>query len=110
MIQTLPITKAREDLTSLVENAKLRLDEYIITVNGTPAAVLMSAAEYDSLKETNEILDNPQLMKSIKEGEKDIRMNRVHNWEEVKKELKIDVHNKTYRKGQKRVKKHLSTA
>ncbi len=107
MIQTLPITKAREDLTSLVENAKLRLDEYIITVNGFPAAVLMSAAEYESMKETNEILDNPQLMKAIKEGEEDIRMNRVYDWEKVKKELKIDVQSKTYRKGQKRAKKHL---
>lgn len=106
MIQTLPITKAREDLTSLVENVKLRLDEYIITVNGYPAAVLMSTAEYDSLKETNEILDNPQLMKAIKEGEEDVRLNRMHDWEEVKKELKIDVQNKTYRTGQKRTQKH----
>lgn len=107
MIQTLPITKARENLTSLVENAKLRLDEYIITVNGYPAAVLLSAAEYDSLKETNEILDNPQLLNAMKEGEEDMRLNRMHDWEEVKKELKIDVQSKTYRTGQKRAKKHL---
>ena len=107
MIQTLPITKAREDLTSLVENASIRLDEYVITVNGVPTAVLLSATEYDSLRETNEILDNPRLMNAIKKGEEDIRMNRVYDWEKVKKELKIDVHNKTYRKGQKRAKKHL---
>lgn len=106
MIQTLPITKAREDLATLVDNARLRLDEYIITVNGYPAAVLLSAAEYDFLKETNEILDNPQLMNAIKEGEEDVRLNRMHDWEEVKKELKIDVQSKTYRAGQKRVKKH----
>jgi len=110
MIQTLPITKAREDLTTLVDNARLHLDEYIITVNGIPAAVLMSAAEYDSLRETNEILDNPQLMAAIKEGEEDVRMNRIHDWEDVKRELNIDVQNKTHRKGQKRVKKHLSAA
>ncbi len=107
MIQTLPITKAREDLTTLVENAKTRLDEYVITVNGYPAAVLLSAVEYDSLKETKEILDNPQLMAAIKEGEEDIRMNRIHDWEDVKKELHIDVQSKTHRTGQKRVKKHL---
>lgn len=107
MIQTLPITKVREDLATLVDNARLRLDEYIITVNGYPAAVLLSAAEYDSLKETNEILDNPQLMKAMKEGEEDMRLNRMHDWEEVKKELRIDVHRKTYRTGQKRAKKHL---
>lgn len=107
MIQTLPITKAREDLTTLVDNARLHLDEYIITVNGTPAAVLMSAVEYDSLKETNEILDNPQLMNAIKAGEEDMRQNRMHDWDSVKEKLKIDVQSKTYHTGQKRVKKHL---
>ncbi len=107
MIQTLPITKVREDLATLVDNARARLDEYIITVNGYPAAVLMSAVEYDSLKETNEILGNPQLMRAIKAGEEDVRLNRTYDWENVKEELKIDVQRKTYRTGQKRVKKHL---
>ena len=96
MIHTLPITKAREELTSLVENAKKRLDEYVITVNGTPAAVIISAAEYESWKETNEILADKKLMKAIKEGEKDIKAGRVHDWEDVKKELNLNVRNKTH--------------
>lgn len=91
MIKTLPITKAREELTTLVDNASKKLDEYIITVNGTPAAVLMSAAEYDSWKETTEILSDPGLVKAIKEGEADIKKGRFKDWEEVKKELKLDV-------------------
>lgn len=98
MTYTLPITKAREELASLVENAKKRLDEYVITVNGTPAAVIISAAEYDSLKETNEIMADPELMKAIKEGEADIKAGRVHDWEDVKKELELDVQNKTHNK------------
>lgn len=97
MTHTLPITKAREELASLVENAKKRLDEYIITVNGTPAAVIISAQEYESWKETNEILVDKKLMKAIKEGEEDIRMGRVYDWEDVKKELKLNVQNKTHR-------------
>lgn len=110
MIQTLPISKAREDLASLVESAKSHLDEFVITVNGYPVAVLMSAVEYDSLKETNDILDNPQIMQAIKVGEEDVRLNRMYDWEKVKNELKIDVQSKTYSTGQKRVKKHLKTA
>jgi len=97
MTHTLPITKAREELTTLVENAKKRLDEYVITVNGTPAAVIISVAEYESWKETNEILADKKLMKAIKEGEEDIKAGRVHDWEDVKKELKLDVQNKTHR-------------
>jgi prevent-host-death family protein len=96
MIQTLPITKAREELTSLVENAKKRLDEYVITVNGIPAAVIVSVAEYESWKETNEILADKKLMKAIKQGEEDIKAGRVYDWEDVKKELKLNVQDKTH--------------
>ncbi len=91
MTQTLPISKAREDLANLVEKAKDRLDEYVITVNGVPAAVLISAAEYESWKETEEILADKQLMKAIKQGERDIEDGNVYDWDEVKKELKLDV-------------------
>ena len=87
MTKTLPITRAREDLTSLVENVSRKLDEYIITVNGSPAAVLISAAEYESWKETNEILSNPTLIKGIRQGEKEVSKGKVQDWEDVKKEL-----------------------
>lgn len=91
MTKTLPITEARQNLTTLVSRANKLLDEYVITVNGKPAAVLMSAAEYESWKETNEILSDKGLMKAIKQGEKDLEAGRVYDWEDVKKELKIDV-------------------
>jgi len=87
MIQTLPITKARENLTDLVDNANKKLDEYIITVNGTPKAILISAAEYESWKETNEIMADPGLMRAIKQGEEDVKAGRVHDWEDVKRDL-----------------------
>ncbi|PIR80289.1 MAG: type II toxin-antitoxin system Phd/YefM family antitoxin [Candidatus Levybacteria bacterium CG10_big_fil_rev_8_21_14_0_10_35_13] len=91
MTKTLPITKAREDLTSLVENASKKLDEYIITVNGFPAAVLISAAEYESWKETIDILSDPQLVKAIKEGEGDIKKGNFVTFEKLKKDLKLHV-------------------
>lgn len=90
MINTLPITKAREELPKLVDNANRKLAEYIITVNGTPAAVLVSAAEYESWKETVDILSDPKLMKSIKEGEKEIDEGKGIPWEDAKKELGWD--------------------
>ena len=91
MMQTLPITKARKNLPNLVDNVKNKLDEYTITVNGLPFAVLISAAEYESLKETNDILADPQLMKAIKLGEKEIAEGKGVPWEKVKKNLHIDV-------------------
>lgn len=94
MTKTLSITKAREELTALVNNVQEKLDEYVITVNGSPAAVLMSTAEYESWKETMDILSDPQLMKAIKQGEEDIKNGRVYDWEGVQ--------NKTNRTRKKR--------
>ncbi len=91
MTHILPITKAREELPKLVDNANKKLEEYIITVNGLPSAVIISAAEYESWKETNAILSDPRLLKAIAEGEKDVRTGNVYDWEEVKKELHLDV-------------------
>lgn len=87
MTKTLPITEARQNLTTLVGRASSHMDEYVITVNGKPAAVLMSVDEYESLIETNEILADTGLMRAIKQGEEDIRKGRVFDWENVKKEL-----------------------
>jgi len=90
MTKTLPITKAREDLTTLVENANRRLDEYVITVNGMPAAVLISAAEYESWKETNDIMSDSKLLTAIRQGEKEIQEGKGLAWEDVKKELALE--------------------
>lgn len=91
MTKTLPITKAREELTTLVDNAKKKLAEYIITVKGVPAAVIISADEYESWKETNEILADKALMKAIRQGEKELDEGKGLDWEEVKKDLKLNV-------------------
>ena len=90
MTQTLPITKVRDNLKTLVDNANKRLDEYIITVNGIPAAVIISAAEYESWQETNDIMSDPTLLKAIKQGEKEIEEGKGIPWEEVKKDLHLD--------------------
>ncbi len=91
MTKTLPITEARANLTTLVDRANKNLDEYVVTVNGKPAAIIMSMTEYESWKETNEILADKGLMKAIRQGEKDLAVGRVYDWEDVKKELQIDV-------------------
>lgn len=91
MIKTLPITQARADLPSLVDNAKRKMDEYVITVNGVPEAVLMSHDEYESLMETLDIMGDTELMKSIKEAEKELERGEGVDWEDVKKELNLNV-------------------
>ena len=87
MIKTLPITKARNELPTLVSNAAKRLDEYVITVNGVPQAVIMSVAEYESRRETEEILADKELMKGIREGEEDFKKGDFITFDQLKKNL-----------------------
>lgn len=107
MTTTLPITKARDELPTLVADANKRWGEYEITVYGVPMAVLISKAQYDSWKETDDIIGDPQLVGAIREAEEDVQRGRVYDWEDVKRKLNIDVQNKTNRKSNKRVKRNL---
>ena len=49
MTKTLPITEARANLTTLVNRASKMLDEYIVTVNGKPAAVMVSVKRFEMI-------------------------------------------------------------
>lgn len=91
MTRTLPITQAREELPLLVDNARRLLHEYTITVNGTPAAVLLSAAEYESWKETIDILGDRGLVGAIRRGEEDLKKGRYVTFSQLKKDLKLHV-------------------
>ena len=91
MTKTLPITKARENLTTLVNRAGRLLEEYVITVNGSPTAVLMSASEFESWKETVNILSDRGLMKAIKRGEEDVKKGKTVTFDQLKKELRLHV-------------------
>lgn len=91
MTKTLPITEARQKLPTLIDRASKRLDDYVVTVNGRPAAVIMSVREYEGLTETQDILADKQLMKAIRQGEKDLKAGRTYDWEDAKKELGINV-------------------
>jgi antitoxin YefM len=91
MTKTLPITEARNKLTTLVDRADRLLEKFIITVNGKPGAVLMSHDEYESWVETMDILSEPGALEEIKKAEKEVEEGKYHDWEDVKKELKLDV-------------------
>lgn len=91
MTKILPISKARADLPNLIDRANKNLDEFVITVKGFPSAVVIPFSEYESWKETNDIMADTGLMKSIKRGENDFKKGRWESWDKVKKDLKINV-------------------
>mgnify|MGYP000952985837 CR=1 FL=1 len=69
MTKTLPLSEVKAKLSLLITGIVKRADEIIITRNGKPVAVLMSADDYDSWRETQEIKKDPDLMRQIRENE-----------------------------------------
>ena len=77
MTRTLPLSEVKINLSKLVAEVARRDDEIIITRNGRPAAVLLSNEEYESWKETQEIKQNPELMREIRQGLKELEKGKV---------------------------------
>jgi prevent-host-death family protein len=70
----LPISEARKKIFKIAEKVQRPAVSYILTEKGKPKAVIMSADEFESWKETMEIMDIfPHLEKDIKKAEKDYK-------------------------------------
>jgi prevent-host-death family protein len=66
MTKTLPISEVKARLPELVTGVQERDEEIVVTRNGRPAAVLVNYAEFERLKETLDVLSDPDLMRQIK--------------------------------------------
>lgn len=82
----LPATEVREKFFKILEDVKKPNRVYTITLGGKPKAVLLSAEEYEAWKETIEIMSNPEIIKDLKEAERDFKAGYYTPLEEVLKE------------------------
>jgi prevent-host-death family protein len=76
-MKTLSLSEAKMKLSSLIDAVQATDEEVLITRNGSPAAVLVSPDEFDSLKETNAVRSDAALMREIKEGLKDLKRGKA---------------------------------
>lgn len=67
-MKTLPLSEAKSQLSGLVEQVRALDEQVVITRNGRPAAVLVSAEEFERWKETIEVSADAALMKEIRAG------------------------------------------
>ena len=68
MAKILPISEVKARLPELVTGVAEREEEIVVTRNGKPAAVLVSFAEFERLKETLDVLSDPALMRQVQES------------------------------------------
>jgi antitoxin YefM len=67
-MKILSLSEAKIKLSELVDRVQSMDEEYVITKNGRPSAVLVSPDEFESWKETIEIKSDPDFMKEIRNG------------------------------------------
>ncbi len=65
MARTLPISEVKARLPELVTGVVDRDEAIVVTRKGKPAAILLSHAEYERLRETVDVLSDPKLMMQI---------------------------------------------
>lgn len=80
---TLPIADARAQLSKLVEEARSTHERIEITKNGHRAAVLLGAADYDSMLETIAVLSDSALLSDHQRGLRALEDGDVLNLEEL---------------------------
>jgi prevent-host-death family protein len=66
MARILPISEVKARLPELVTGVEDREEEIVVTRKGKPVAVLVNHAEYERLKETVDVLSDPELMRQIR--------------------------------------------
>jgi antitoxin YefM len=89
-MKTLSVSEAKMKLSSLVEKVQTTEEEILITKNGSPAAVLISPDEYESLKETIAVRSDASLMDEIRKGLKALKAGkaRLYSLDELFQENK----------------------
>jgi len=71
---------AVKNLPELSQLAESEWDRYVITNVGRPQSVLISYQEYQGMKETLELLQNPEAVTQINEGLRDLSKRKRVPW------------------------------
>lgn len=85
MAKIVPFTEARANLTELLDAVEDKHEHVLITRNGRPSAVMLSAHEYESLEETLDILQDKDLLESLRKSDDDVRAGHLTTLHELRR-------------------------
>jgi len=80
---TLTVTQAKAHFLELIRNSDKRLERFLITKEGKPAAVLMNADEFEGWLETLEIMSDKKALKEIRQARKELQQGKGLSWKKV---------------------------
>ena len=84
-MKDLPITEARDELTTLPDKLSHSHETVTITRRGKPVLAILPWDEYEALVETLDVLSDKGLMTSLRQGIREMKRGKGIPWEEVKR-------------------------
>ena len=92
LMQILSVSKVRDRLNDLVDSVAVTRDQVTITKNGSPAAVLIGADEWESLQETLFWLSRPGNADDIDQARRHFEEGRTFSEDQIRAEFGVPRH------------------
>lgn len=86
-MRTVPLSEAKDKLSSLVDEADRTHEIIQITRHGHPSAVLMSADDLESLQETIHWLSQPGIREDLAQARRDIAEGTTVSGDDLRREF-----------------------
>ena len=88
-MRTLPISKAKDQLSELVDAASTTRDQVTITQNGVPAAILVGTDEWEELQETLFWLSQPGILEDLAQAARDREAGALQDEDAIRARYKV---------------------
>src|SRR6266404_8768075 len=108
-MREIPIAKARDELACLPEPLTEKAATVAVTRRGKPVLAVMPWELYESIVETLEIMGDEELMASLRLAIREVAEGKTIPWEQVKKELNLDVPDRINPSGAKDAQEHFGS-
>lgn len=87
VMETIPITEAKARIAELADRVAREHDHFTLTRNGRADVMLISVAEYESMRETLDILGDTDAVADIRQSREDFASGDAYSAAEVRAEL-----------------------
>jgi prevent-host-death family protein len=81
---TLPLAEIKKRLSEIVDRVQQHHERVVLTRNGRPAAVILSADDLESLEETLDILSEPGALEEIRRSWEELDRGEYVTGEELR--------------------------
>ena len=88
-MKDLPITAARDELTSLPDRLSQTHETVTVTRRGKPVLAILPWEEYEAIVETLEIVADADLTAALRQSLKEAKQGKLIPWERVRRKLQL---------------------